>query len=312
MAQIYSSILEAVGHTPFVRLNRLVDPTRDAEILVKAEMLNPGGSVKIRPALNMIEEAERQGLIQPDTIIVEPTSGNQGISLSLIAAVKGYRVIICMPENMSKERQMLIRSYGAEIILTPAGKDIEEAIRNAKNKAEELAAQNPKVFLPQQFANPNNPKAHYRTGLEIVEALQGQPVDAFVSGFGTGGTLSGIGRALREAYPGVKIVCAEPDQAAVLMGKPMGQHMQQGIGDGFIPPNLDCKLIDQIVEVTDEQAICVAKRLAREEGLFVGISSGTNVHVAMQLARTLGPGKRVVTILPDAGCRYLSTGCFDC
>lgn len=311
MAVVHSNILEAVGHTPFVRLNRMVGP-QDAEIVVKCEMLNPGGSVKIRPALNMIENAEKEGLLNKDSVIVEPTSGNQGISLALIAAVKGYKAIIVMPENMSRERQMLVKTYGAEIVLTPAGKNIEEAIANAKHKAEELAAQNPKVFLPQQFENPNNPAAHYRTGLEILEALGDQKVDAFISGFGTGGTLSGIGRALKERNPEIKIICAEPTNAAVLLGKPMGHHMQQGIGDGFVPKNLNRDLIDEIIEVSDEEAITAARRLAKEEGLFVGISSGTNVHVASIIARRLGQGKRVVTLLPDAGCRYLSTGCYEC
>jgi len=297
-------ILQAVGNTPLVQLKNMVSPG-DARIIVKCEYMNPGGSIKIRPALKMIEMAEAEGLLNADSIICEPTSGNQGIALALIGACKGYRVIIVMPENMSQERQSLIKAYGAEIILTPAGKDIGEAIVNAKEKSEAIAAENPNVFLPKQFENPNNPKAHYVTGQEILAQVP-EPIDMFISGFGTGGTLSGIGKALREKHPHCRIVCAEPDSAAILAGKPLGHHIQMGIGDGFIPPNLNTQLIDETFEVSDDNAVSTAKRLAREEGLFVGISSGTNVYTALHYAKLLGAGKTIVTVLPDDGPRYLS------
>lgn len=301
---LLNNILEGVGKTPLLKLNRLVSP-EDARIFVKCEYLNPGGSIKIRPALNMIRLAQQEGLLKPDSIICEPTSGNQGIALAMIGAALGYKVVIVMPENMSKERQSLIKAYGAEIVLTPAGNDIGEAIMNAKTKSEEIAAENPLVFLPKQFENPNNPAGHYVTGQEILAELPGS-IDLFVSGFGTGGTLSGIGRALKEKHPHCQIVCAEPEHAAVLAGKPMGHHLQMGIGDGFVPDNLNTDLIDSIFEVTDEQAISTAQRLAREEGLFVGISSGTNLFTALHFAKELGPDKTIVTVLPDDGPRYLS------
>ena len=301
---ILNSILQAVGQTPLLKLQRLT-AAHEARILVKCEYLNPGGSVKIRPALNMIETAEREGLLKPDSIICEPTSGNQGIALAMIGACKGYRVVIVMPENMSQERQSLIRAYGAEIVLTPAGKDIGEAIQNAKLKSEEIAADDARVFLPKQFENVHNPEAHYRTGQEILAELDA-PVDLFVSGFGTGGTLSGIGRALKERYPGCRIVCAEPENGAILAGKPLGHHIQMGIGDGFVPPNLDTSLIDEIYSVSDAAAVEAAHRLAKEEGLFVGVSSGTNLATALHFAAELGPQKTIVTILPDDGPRYLS------
>ncbi|MCL2497592.1 MAG: cysteine synthase A [Symbiobacteriaceae bacterium] len=301
---VIQNILQAVGRTPLLQLQRLVGHD-DARIFVKCEYLNPGGSIKIRPALNMIEAAEREGLLKPDSIICEPTSGNQGIALALIGACKGYKVLIVMPENMSQERQSLIKAYGAEIVLTPAGNDIGEAIRHAKLKSEEIAAADPKVFLPQQFENPNNPLAHYGTGLEILEELDA-PIHLFVSGFGTGGTLSGIGKAIKERYPSCIIVCAEPEHGAILSGKPMGHHIQMGIGDGFIPPNLDTSLVDEIICVSDADAVAMAKRLAQREGLFVGISSGTNLYAAEQYARKLGRGKNIVTVLPDDGPRYLS------
>jgi len=253
----------------------------------------------------MIETAEEEGLLRADSIICEPTSGNQGIALAMIGACKGYRVIIVMPENMSAERQSLIKSYGAEIVLTPAGRDIGEAITAAKAKSEEIAAGDARVFLPKQFENPNNPKAHYVTGQEILAELK-EPIDLFISGFGTGGTLSGIGRALKEKHSSCRIICAEPDKAAILAGKPLGHHVQMGIGDGFIPPNLDTKLIDETFEVSDTAAVSTAKLLARNEGLFVGVSSGTNVFTALHYARLLGPGHTIVTVLPDDGSRYLS------
>ena len=299
-----SNILQAVGNTALLKLSRMTAED-SADIYVKCEHLNPGGSIKIRPALNMINAAISEGKLQKGSIICEPTSGNQGIALALIGSCLGFEVVIIMPENMSKERQSLIKAYGAKIILTPAGNNIEEAIMMAKAKSEEIAAADPRVFLPKQFENPHNPVAHYGTGQEILAKLDA-PIDMFISGFGTGGTLSGIGKAFKERYPACRIICAEPDMAAILAGKPIGHHVQMGIGDGFIPPNLNTDLIDETFEVSDAEAISTAQRLAREEGLFVGISSGTNVFTALHFAKKLGKGKTIVTVLPDDGSRYLS------
>ncbi len=308
LSGIHRSILEAIGHTPLVELQRV--RLRGSRILVKMESLNPGGSVKCRPAHAMIREAERQGLLRPDSIIVEATSGNQGIALCMVGAALGYGVRIVMPANMTRERQAIIRAYGAELVLTDPGGDIGEAIGNALATVERMAAEDPRVFVPGQFANPANPRSHYlTTAVEILEQVGAEgPVDAFVSGVGTGGTLTGVGRALKEAYPHCLVVAAEPQKAAILSGGDIGHHLQQGIGDGIIPPVLDVTIVDRTVLVSDEAAMATAARLAREEGLMVGISSGTNVHASLMIAKDLGPGKTILTICPDTGDRYLSIG----
>ena len=306
----FENILEAVGRTPLIRLNRL-SGENDAEVLVKYEGVNIGGSVKTRTALNMIEAAERKGLLTKDSIIVEPTSGNQGIGLSLVGAVKGYRVIIIMPDSVSRERRMLIRQYGAELKLVHDKGDIGECIDKCINIARQMAKEDPRVFVPDQFSNPDNTAAHLiNTGQEILRDLDG-PVHGFCSGIGTGGSLTGIGSVLKEKNPEMMIVAAEPENAAILSGGGIGSHIQMGIGDGLIPPILDQSLIDDIQIVSDEEALKTTKRLAAEEGILCGISSGTNVCVAIRMARKMGKGKRVVTLLPDTGERYFSTILFD-
>ena len=308
---IYENVLQAVGHTPMIKLNRMNDETTNARVLVKFEGLNVGGSIKTRTALNMIEEAERQGIIKEDTIIVEPTSGNQGIGLALIGAVKGYRTIIIMPDSVSEERRKLVQHYGAEVFLVHDAGNIGDCIDECLRRALQMAKDDPKVFVPQQFENPANPMAHrHHTGLEILEQVAG-PIDGFCSGIGTGGTISGIGAALRKANPDIEIWALEPENAAILSGKEVGSHIQMGIGDGVIPGILDQKIYDEIVIVTDEEAVQTARELARKEGLLCGISSGTNVAAAMKLARKLGKGKTVVTVLPDTAERYYSTPLFE-
>lgn len=307
---VYSNILEAVGHTPMVRLSHMA-PEGGAEVLVKYEGLNVGGSIKTRTALNMIEDAEKRGLIGPDTIIVEPTSGNQGIGLALCGAVKGYRTVIIMPDSVSEERRKLVRHYGAEVILVHDAGNIGDCIDQCLQKAMDMAASDPKVFVPQQFDNPANPAVHRaHTALEILEQVGG-PIDGFCAGFGTGGTISGIGEVLREHNPGLEIWAVEPENAAILSGGSIGTHLQMGIGDGVIPKNLNTEIYDNLYIVSDDEAIQTARDLARLEGLMCGISSGTNVAAAIQLARKLGPGKTVVTVLPDTAERYFSTPLFD-
>ena len=306
---ICQNILEAVGNTPLVRLNRMPGPG-SAEILVKVEALNVGGSIKTRTALNMIEAAEREGLIDSDTIIVESTSGNQGIGLALVGAVKGYRTIIVMPDSVSEERRKLVRHYGAEVKLIHDAGDIGKCIEECLNCALRMKAKNPKVFVPQQFENPNNTMAHKKhTALEIIDQVGG-PIHGYCSGIGTGGTLTGIGEVLKERYPDVEIWAVEPENAAILAGGTIGTHIQMGIGDGIIPDILNREIYDDIYVVTDAEAIDTACRLAKEEGLMVGISSGTNVAAALKLAQKLGPGKTVVTVLPDTAERYYSTQLF--
>ena len=306
---IYNNILDAVGHTPLVRLNRMPEPG-SAEILVKMEGLNVGGSIKTRTALNMIEQAEKDGLIREDTIIVEPTSGNQGIGLALVGAVKGYRTIIIMPDSVSEERQKLVRHYGADVKLIHDAGDIGACIEECLNTALRMQEKDPRVFVPQQFSNINNTMAQKNyTAREILEQAEG-PIHGFCSGIGTGGTITGIGEVLREHNPDLEIWAVEPENAAILAGGTIGTHMQMGIGDGIIPDILNREIYDDIYVVTDEEAIETSKRLAREEGLMVGISSGTNVAAALKLAKKLGPGKRVVTILPDTAERYFSTPLF--
>ena len=301
---ILPSILDCIGNTPLLQLSRLT-PETSARLLVKCEYLNPGGSIKIRPALHMVRCAKQSGMLHKNSILCEATSGNQGIALAMIGAAEGYKVIIVMPENMSLERQQLIRAYGATVVLTPAGANIGEAIHNAECRVREIAAENPSVFVPSQFDNPNNPLGHHTTAREIIQSCD-TPIDAFVSGFGTGGTLSGIGALLKESNPNCHIICAEPENAAILSGNPIGHHVQMGIGDGFVPKNLNVSLIDSLHIVSDADALATAKAISRTEGLFVGVSSGTNVFVALQYAALLGPEKTVVTVLPDDGMRYLS------
>ena len=307
---IYNNILEATGHTPLVRLNRLVEPDM-AEVLVKFEALEVGGSIKTRVAAAMIAGAEKRGILKPDSIICEPTSGNQGIGLSLVGAVKGYHVRIIMPDSVSEERRKLCQAYGAEVVLIHDDGDIGKCIEQCLETALAMQEEDPEhVWVPQQFDNPDNPAAHIlETGARILFDVDG-PIDGFVSGFGTGGTLSGVGRVLRTANPHIQIWAAEPEEAAILSGGMIGTHIQMGIGDGLIPKNLDTAIYDRVVIVTDDEALSTARRLACEEGLMCGISSGTNVTAALRLARELGPGKRVVTILPDTAERYFSTPLF--
>ncbi len=307
---VYGNILDAVGHTPMIKLNRIPDPD-GAQILVKFEGLNIGGSIKTRTALNMIQEAEKKGLINKDTVIVEPTSGNQGIGLALVGAVRGYRTIIIMPDSVSEERRKLIMHYGAEVILIHDDGDIGACIEECLHTALRMRDEDPNVFVPQQFENPDNTMAHKNnTALEIINAVDG-PIDGFCSGIGTGGTITGIGEVLREKNPSIEIWAAEPENAAILAGGNVGTHLQMGIGDGIIPDILNQSIYNHICVVTDKEAIDMAKALARDEGIMCGISSGTNVAAAFKLAKKLGPGKTVVTVLPDTAERYFSTPLFD-
>jgi cysteine synthase A len=302
--------LEAVGNTPLVELQRLTSPG-DARILVKVEGLNVGGSIKTRTALNMLEAAERAGTIGPGSVIIEPTSGNQGIGLALVCCLKGYRCLIVMPDSVSVERLNLMRLYGAETVIIPDHNNIGECMDRCLRKANELRDQIPGGFVPQQFENPHNPEVHHdKTGQEILNQLGAERVDAFCSGFGTGGTLSGIGAVLRERFPDLLIVAVEPENAAILAGGAIGSHLQMGIGDGFIPKNLNTSLINENFIISDDEALQVARALARKEGLPAGISSGTNVAGALRLARRLGAGKTVLTVLPDSYDRYYSTPLF--
>ena len=307
---IYNNILEAVGHTPMVKLQRMVDPDC-ADIYVKFEGLNVGGSIKTRTAFNMIKAAEREGLIKEDTIIVEPTSGNQGIGLALVGAVRGYRTVIIMPDSVSEERRKLIRHYGADVKLIHDAGDIGACIDECLQTALRMQEKDPRVFVPQQFANINNVKAHKNhTALEIMEQVAGQ-IDGFCSGIGTGGTITGIGEVLKAQYPDIEIWAVEPENAAILAGGTIGTHLQMGIGDGIIPDILNQDIYDNIYVISDGEALETAKRLAREEGLMCGISSGTNVAAALKLAKKLGRGKTVVTVLPDTAERYFSTPLFE-
>lgn len=306
---IYNDILEAVGNTPLIRLNHIADED-SAEILVKFEAVNIGGSVKTRVAYNMILEAERQGLIGKDTIIVEPTSGNQGIGLALVGAVRGYKTVIIMPDSVSEERRKLVQNYGAEVKLIHDEGDIGACIDECIQTALRMKAENPHVFVPQQFENPANSQAHYEgTGAEII-AQAGKKIDGFCSGIGTGGTITGIGEILRKENPDVEIWAIEPENAAILSGGKVGSHIQMGIGDGVIPAILNQEIYNEVVIVTDEEALETARDLARLEGMMCGISSGTNVAAAKRLAKKLGKGKTVVTLLPDTAERYFSTALF--
>ena len=307
---IYNDVLEAVGNTPLIRLNRMTGPD-EAEVLVKFEAVNVGGSIKTRTAMNMIEAAEKKGLIHKDTIIVEPTSGNQGIGLALIGAVKGYKTVIIMPDSVSEERRKLVNNYGAQVILIHDAGNIGDCIAKCMETALSMAKEDPNVYVPQQFENEANSAAHReQTAKEILEQA-GKPIHGFCSGIGTGGTITGIGEALKAANPDMEIWAIEPENAAILSGKEVGSHLQMGIGDGVIPAILNQEIYDDIVIVTDEEAVKTAKELAAKEGLMCGISSGTNVAAALRLAKKLGPGKTVVTILADTAERYFSTPLFD-
>lgn len=307
---IYSNVLEAMGETPMIQLNRMADP-EGARVLVKFEGLNVGGSVKTRTAFNMIKKAEEDGILKPDSIIVGPTSGNQGIGLALVGAVKGYKTVIIMPDSVSRERRLLVEHYGAEVILVHDAGNIGDCIEECVRKAKEMAAENPKVFVPQQFENEANPMVHrHHTGLEILEQVAGS-IDGFCSGIGTGGTITGIGETLKALNPQIEIWAVEPENAAILAGGTVGTHIQMGIGDGVIPAVLNQNIYDDIYIVSDEEALQTAKDLASKEGLMCGISSGTNVAAALKLAKKLGKGKTVVTILPDTAERYFSTPLFE-
>ncbi len=307
---IYQNVLEAMGRTPMIQLNKIVDP-EGARVLVKFEGLNVGGSVKTRTAFNMITKAEEDGILKPDSIIVEPTSGNQGIGLALVGAVKGYETIIIMPDSVSQERRMLVEHYGATVILVHDAGNIGDCIEECVEKATQMAAENPKVFVPQQFENEANPMVHrHHTGLEILEQVAG-PIDGFCSGIGTGGTITGIGETLKALNPQIEIWAVEPENAAILAGGTVSNHIQMGIGDGVIPAVLNQKIYDDIYIVSDSEALQTAKDLAAKEGLMCGISSGTNVAAAIKLAKKLGKGKTVVTILPDTAERYFSTPLFE-
>ena len=306
---VYNNILEAIGHTPMVRLNRMVDED-SAEVLVKYEGLNVGGSIKTRTAYNMILDAEKKGIINKDTIIVEPTSGNQGIGLALIGAVKGYKTVIIMPDSVSEERRKLVIHYGAEVVLVHDDGDIGKCIDDCLQTAINMQKENPNMYIPQQFINPKNPEVHkHHTGLEILEQVAGD-IHGFCSGIGTGGTISGIGEVLKAQNPDIEIWAVEPENAAILAGGTIGTHIQMGIGDGLIPDNLNQNIYNDIYIVTDEEALQTAKDLARLEGIMCGISSGTNVAAALKLAKKLGKGKTVVTVLPDTAERYFSTPLF--
>ncbi len=306
---IHNTVLEAMGHTPMIRLNKMSEPGA-AEILVKYEGLNVGGSIKTRTALNMIEDGERRGILNKDTVIVEPTSGNQGIGLALVGAVKGYKVKIVMPDSVSVERRKLITHYGAEVILVHDAGNIGEAIAECLRTAERMAAEDKNVFIPGQFENPANPMVHkHHTALEILEQVAG-PIHGFCSGVGTGGTISGIGESLKALNPDITIWAVVPEHAAILAGGNIGTHLQMGIGDGLIPDNLNTEIYSDICIISDDEAINTARDLARLEGIMCGISSGTNVAAARRMARVLGEGKTVVTVLPDTAERYFSTPLF--
>ena len=307
---VYSNVLDAIGNTPMIRLSKIV-PEGSAEILVKYEGVNIGGSIKTRTAYNMICDAEEKGILTPDTVIVEPTSGNQGIGLALIGAVRGYHVRIIMPDSVSEERRKLVRAYGAELVLVHDDGDIGKCINECLQTALRMAEEDKNVWIPQQFENPANPLVHKNhTALEIIEQV-GKPIHGFCSGVGTGGTLSGIGETLKEKNPEIHIWAVEPQNAAILSGGSIGTHLQMGIGDGLIPKNLNTEIYENIDIVTDEEALETSRRLIREEGILCGISSGTNVTAALRLAKMLGEGKTVVTVLPDTGERYFSTELFS-
>ncbi|WP_303968855.1 cysteine synthase A [Sporosarcina ureae] len=300
MSRVGNSVIDLVGNTPLVKLNRLTD-ANDADVYLKLEFFNPGSSVKDRIALAMIETAEKNGNLKEGSTIIEPTSGNTGIGLAMVAAAKGYKSVLVMPDTMSLERRNLLRAYGADLVLTPGA----EGMKGAISKAEQLAEENG-WFLPQQFNNEANPEVHrLTTGPEIVNALD--QVDAFIAGIGTGGTITGVGEVLKERFPGINIVAVEPEDSAVLSGGKPGPHKIQGIGAGFVPKVLDTEIYDEIIKVSNDDAYTFARRAAREEGILGGVSSGAAIAAALQVAKKLGKGKTVVAILPSNGERYLST-----
>ena len=307
---VYSNILEAIGNTPLVKLSKIV-PEDSAEILVKYEGLNVGGSVKTRTAYSMICDAERRNIINKNTIIVEPTSGNQGIGLSLIGAVKGYKVRIIMPDSVSEERRKLVRAYGAELVLVHDDGDIGKCIDECLQTALRMQKEDPNVWVPQQFENEANPLVHREhTAKEILRDAN-RPIHGFCSGVGTGGTLTGIGETLKAENPDIVIWAVEPENAAILSGGSIGTHLQMGIGDGLIPKNLSLEVFEDVAIISDEEALETTRRLIREEGILCGISSGSNVAAALRLAKKLGKGKTVVTLLADTGERYFSTEVFE-
>ena len=307
---VYQNILDAIGHTPIVQLQHMVGKN-SARVLVKYEGLGVGGSIKTRVAYNMIKDAEKRGKINKDSIIVEPTSGNQGIGLALVGAVLGYKVRIIMPDSVSIERKKIMKHYGAEVVLIHDEGNIGDAIAKCLETALQMEKDDPKVFVPQQFENPANPMIHrHQTGLEILEQVGG-PINGFCSGIGTGGTITGIGETLKALNPDMTIWAVEPENAAILAGGTVSAHIQMGIGDGLIPEILNTDIYEDIYIVSDEEAIRTARELAAKEGLMCGISSGTNVAAAIKLAEKLGPGKTVVTVLPDTAERYFSTPLFD-
>ncbi|MCC7344553.1 MAG: cysteine synthase A [Deltaproteobacteria bacterium] len=306
MPRIGKNILDLVFNTPMVHIQRLVSDNA-AELWGKMESENPAGSVKDRIGLNMILDGEQRGLITPETVIIEPTSGNTGIGLAMTCAARGYRLILTMPETMSQERKLMLRAFGAELVLTPGPK----GMRGAIERATELAEKESKVFMPQQFKNPANPEVHRRTtGPEILEALGGVP-DVFIAGVGTGGTITGVGEVLKKENPKARVIAIEPTESPVLSGGKPGPHKIQGIGAGFVPEILNRDVIDEVIQVSYEEAKKVSRALAEKEGIFVGISSGAAIHASIAIAEQLGKGKRIVTILPSTGERYLSTGLFD-
>ena len=307
---ICNNILEAMGNTPMIRLQHLTEDD-SAEILVKFEGLNVGGSIKTRTAYNMILDAENRGLIHKDTIIVEPTSGNQGIGLALVGAVRGYQTKIIMPDSVSEERRKLVKHYGAEVILVHDAGNIGDCIQECVAIAQKMQEEDPRVFVPQQFENPANPQIHRnQTALEILEQVDG-PIDGFCSGIGTGGTITGIGETLKEKNPDMEIWAVEPRDAAILSGGSIGTHVQMGIGDGVIPAILNQEIYNDICIIEDDEALQVSKDLAAKEGILCGISSGTNVAAALKMAKKLGKGKTIVTVLPDTAERYFSTPLFN-
>ncbi len=307
---VYTNVLEAIGNTPLIKLSHIV-PEDSAEVLVKYEGVNIGGSIKTRTAYSMVTEAEKRGILNKDTIIVEPTSGNQGIGLALIGAVKGYKVRIIMPDSVSEERRKLIKAYGAELVLIHDDGDIGKCIEECLQTALDMAKEDKHVWVPQQFINPDNPKVHKNsTAIEILNQAN-REIHGFCSGVGTGGTLSGIGEVLKEHNPNIKIWAVEPENAAILSGGSIGTHLQMGIGDGIIPENLNLNIFEKTAIVTDREAIETSKKLIRYEGILCGISSGTNVAAALRLAKELGKGKTVVTVLPDTGERYFTTELFE-
>ena len=299
--KIYDRVLDLIGNTPMVRLHKVVEKN-SADVLAKLEMFNPGGSVKDRIALNMIEQAEKKGFLKPGAVIVEPTSGNTGIGLAIVGAVKGYRVILTMPDGMSQERMQILQSFGAEVVLTPA----KEGMVGAVEKARDLIATVKDAFMPQQFMNPDNPAMHRKTTAKEILKDTDEKLDAFVAGVGTGGTITGVGEVLKKHNPKIRVVAVEPKNSSVLSGGKPGPHMIQGIGAGFVPDVLNREIIDEIILVEDQEAYQMAKRLSREEGIFAGLSCGAACVGALKVAKSLGPGKTVVVVFPDSGERYLS------